>query len=265
MDHPFRKILLATEHTEFDAGSERVALDMAKRCGLPLSVVVPVVSSEAFEVEAQGLADRAEQRIASRMKEFREMAKQAGIVIDVNARRGEDPAEGIVDEAERIGADLIVIRRRGRRSFIARLLVGEMVSRVVALSSCSVLMVPRACSMWSRGILAALDGSDLSGKVLSLAAAIASQCDLPLHALSVAQSDGARRDAERIVSESVKIARGLGVKGEGLVLTGKPCDGILGAPVDADLIVVGMGNVGSGGTAQKVVGQSEKPVLAVHG
>ena len=45
MDHPFEKILLATEHTEFDSGSERVAIEMARRCNLPLSVVVPVVTN----------------------------------------------------------------------------------------------------------------------------------------------------------------------------------------------------------------------------
>ncbi len=265
MDHPFRNILLATEHTEFDAGSERVALEMAKRCGLPLSVVVPVLSNPEFEIGAHRLADRAEQEIASRIDEFREIAKKMGIPIDLEARRGGNPAKEIIGRAMEMGADLIVIRRRGRRSFFAKLLIGEMVSQVVSSAPCSVLMVPRACSMWSKGILAAVDGSDLGEKVLSVAAVIALECNLPLHVLSVAQNGASRKQAEDIISDCVKTAQGLGARAEGLVLAGKPCDGILDAPVDADLIVVGMGNVRSGGTTQKVVGQSERPVLVVHG
>lgn len=263
MKHPFEKLLLATEHTDFDAGSERVALEMARRCGLPLAVVVPVPSNPEFEVAAQRLADRAEQEIAARMADLGEAAKSAGVSVDIRARRGAS-AEEIVNEAEERKSDLIVIRRRGSRGFIAKLLIGEMVRRVVATSPCSVLMVPRLCNMWSRGILAAVDGSASCERVVTVAAMIASQCGLPLYLLSVAQQEGEKEDAERIVANSVKTAEGLGVSAEGLVRIGRPCEEILSTHVDADLIVVGMGDVRSGGTAQKVVGRSEMPVLVVR-
>ena len=44
-DYPFKRILLATEHTEFDTGAERVAFTMALHCGIPLSVVLPLLSN----------------------------------------------------------------------------------------------------------------------------------------------------------------------------------------------------------------------------
>lgn len=263
MEHPFSNILLVTEHTEFDSGSERVALEMAKRCDIPLSVVVPVVSNPVFEIEAHALADRTEHEIAVRLDAFREIAKGAGVTIKVHARRGESPAEEIVQEATELKSDLIVIRRRGRRSFIAELLVGEMVTRIVTTSPCSVLMVPRACGMWSRGILVAVDGQN--EQALKAAAGIAVLCELPLYVLCVAHGESSREDAERIAFRNVETAKGIGAKAKGMVLAGRVCDAILEAPVDADLVVVGMGGMHFGGTAQRVVAQSEKPVLAVHG
>ena len=264
MDHPFKNILLATERTEFDSGAERVALEMARRCNLPLSVVVPVLSNPEFEMAAHRLADRTEQDIAAKVDDLRMNAKKMGVSVDIRARRGDAPADEIVQEALNCKSDLIVIRRRGRRGFLAKLLIGEMVSRIIGSAPCSVLMVPRACSMWSRGILAAVDGSERSARVASVAASIAMECGLPLHVLSVASSEASRKGAEYNVSINADLARGLGAEVHEMVRVGRPCDEILAAPADIDLIVVGMRDVRSGGTTQKVVGQAEKPVLAVH-
>lgn len=262
MTHPFGNLILATEHTEFDTGSERLAFELARKCSIPLSVVVPVSSNPEFEAAAQGIAGRAEQEISSRMADLEKDAKIAGVSVAVRARRGV-AAEEIVSEALDRKADLIIIRRRGRRGFLSKLLIGEMVSQVLSDSPCSVLMVPRASHMWSKGILAALDGS-MSDSVASIAASIASECNLPLYLLSVAVDEGKKTDAGRIVSNAVKIAEGAGVLAKALVSVGRPCDEILGAPVDADLIVVGMSNVRSGGTARRVVERSEMPVLVVR-
>ncbi|MHB1100672.1 MAG: universal stress protein, partial [Burkholderiales bacterium] len=116
----------------------------------------------------------------------------------------------------------------------------------------------------SRGILAAVDASESSARVVSVAAAIAVECGLPLHILSVASSEASRKGAEQNVSINADLARGLGAEVHEMVRIGRPCDEILAVPADIDLIVVGMGDVRSGGTAQKVVGQAEKPVLAVR-
>ncbi len=264
MHHPFEKILLATEHTEFDSGSERVAIEMAKRCNLPLSVVVPVVTNPVFEVEAPKLIDRAEHEIAARIEALEQEAKEQGVSLSVHARRGEEPCGEIVDEAKDLSSDLIVIRRRGKRSFLSNLLVGEMVGKVVRHSPCSVLMVPRACSMWKKGVLVALDDSDSAERVLDVAAKVAAQCGIPLHVLSVAHGEKDRDTADRIVEKGVEWASRLGANAHGLVLLGRPCDEILGAQTDADLVVLGMGDGRLGGTAQRVVGQSDIPVLAVH-
>ena len=150
MTHPFERILLATEHTEFDAGAERVAFALAKRCGLPLAVVVPVVSNPEYEAIAPQIVAHVERETAARIEGLRQMAAAQGVEISITARRGEEPYQEIVQEAAERKADLIVIRRRGKRGFLSNLLVGETVSKVVGHASCSVLFVPRAGQMVAR-------------------------------------------------------------------------------------------------------------------
>ena len=52
MAHLFNRLLLATEHSEFDAGSEAMAFALAQRCQLPLATVVPLVSNPEYEALA---------------------------------------------------------------------------------------------------------------------------------------------------------------------------------------------------------------------
>jgi hypothetical protein len=60
MSQLFTRLLLATEHTEFDTGAERLAISMAQHCQLPLAVVLPLVSNPEYESLAPEIAMRAE-------------------------------------------------------------------------------------------------------------------------------------------------------------------------------------------------------------
>src|SRR5512140_3672238 len=91
MNYPFNRILLATEHTEFDAGAERIAFAMAKRCGVPLRVVVPIVSNPEYEAEMPQLALRYDREAAKKIEALRNDAQAAGVQLDVQVRRGPEP------------------------------------------------------------------------------------------------------------------------------------------------------------------------------
>lgn len=271
MTHPFERLLLASEHTEFDSGAEHVALTMAGRCGLPLAAVLPVVSNPEFEIVAPELAVKAERAAAGKMAEMRAAAVAAGVVIDVHARRGEDPWREIVAEAVELKADLLITRRRGKRGFLANLLVGEMVSMVAGHAPCSTLMVPRAGKMWSRRVLAAIDGSPASERVAAVASAVAARCALPLTLLCVEsdESSASHGRAESDLARATQLVRGVDVHFQ--VVAGKPFEQILSETkrAGADLIVIGRhGESGLdrhslGSTCQKVVGLAEGPVLVV--
>lgn len=272
MNHPFERILLATEHTEFDTGAERLAFEMAQRCGLPLMAVLPVVSNPEFEMAAPQLAARNDREAACKVDALRSTATQLGVQLEIHVRRGEEPYREIVDEAKEKQADLIITRRRGKRSFLAKLLVGEMVSKVAGHAPCSVLLVPRNGTMWSNGVLAAIDDSEHSLKIISTAAAIAKECALPLTILSVAETVALHEKAEATASRHAGTVAGLNVVVRQLVLTGRPHEQILAASksVGADLIVVGRRGESNavvrillGSTMQKVVGLADQPVLVV--
>lgn len=275
MSQPFERILLATEHTEFDTGSERIAFELAKKCSLPLSAVVPVASNPEYESIAPQIAARAEQEAAAKIAALRAAAQAAGVELSITARRGQEPFREIVQEAVERSSDLIVLRRRGKPSFLSNLLVGEMVTKVVGHAPCSTLFVPRAANMWSRGVLAAVDTSPFAGHIASVAAKVAKQCDLPLYIVSVLAHDTSttRAAAEEALAHARAAAEAAGVAApESSMLTGKPHEQILAAAknLHADLIVVGRHGESNlirtpfGGTTQKVIGLADNPVMVVH-
>lgn len=274
MAYPFDRILLATEHTEFDSGAERLAFGMAIRCDKPLSAVVPVVSNPEYEAVAPQLAERAEHEAAARIAALREAASTAGIEIDISARRGEEPYLEIVEEARERQSDLIITRRRGKRSFLSKLLVGEMVSKVVGHAPCSVLFAARAAQMWSRGILAGVDDSPSAEHVARTAARIAAECGLPLTLLNVISHDTPeqRAQAEGVLAHMLALSHAVGAQAQSRIMTGKPFEQILstGKEENADLLVVGRHGETNlirtpfGGTTQKVIGLADTPVLVVR-
>lgn len=269
----FQHLLLATEHTEFDAGAEQLAMALARRCELPLSGVLPLVSNPEYEALAPELAARADLQAAARIAELHETALDQGVHLDLQARRGPEPYREIVDEARTRGSDLLVIRRRGQRSFLANLLLGEMVSKVVAHAPCSVLIVPREARMWSRRVLVAAEPTAQGLRIAALAMAVAAECRLPLSVVSVCtDAPAARAAAEDFVRGAVARARQAGLDATGAVLDGKPSASILQAAQDsgADLLVIGsrgdahIGRALIGGVAQKVIGLASQPVLIAH-
>jgi nucleotide-binding universal stress UspA family protein len=149
----FTRLLLATEGSEFDTGAEKMAFALALRCQLPLSTVVPLVSNPEYEALAPQLAARAEQDAAQKIAKLREQAQAAQVTINLRVRRGEEPYLEIVEEAKSQNSEMLIIRRRGKRGLLANLLVGEMVSKVVAHAPCHVLIVPEA-NMWRSGVVA---------------------------------------------------------------------------------------------------------------
>jgi nucleotide-binding universal stress UspA family protein len=274
MSHPFERILLATEHSEFDSGSERVAFDLARHCRTPLAAVVPVFSNPEYEVIAPQLAELAEQEAAINIKKLYEAAAIAGVQLEVNARRGAELYSEIVQEAVDRKSDLIVIRRRGKRSFLSNLLIGEMVSKVVAHSPCNVLLVPRDAQMWSRGIMAAVDNSPNAEHIAQVAAEVALQCGLPLTLVGVIShdTDTLRIMTERTIVHALAIASSVGVNAQSRILVGKSFEQILNAAkeISAGLIVVGRHGESNlirtpfGGTTHKVGGLADIPVLVVR-
>ena len=269
----FTRLLLATEHTEFDVGAERVAFELARQRAVPLAAVLPMMSNVEYETVAPQAVVRAENAAFARITQLRGEAQAAGVEFDIHVRRGEEPYREIIAEARDRGADLIIIRRRGKQSILANLLVGEMVGKVATHAPCSVLLVPRAARLWSQRVLAAVDGTRAAPGVAETAARVAVEAGLPLRVVSVAVHDTSdeRAAADAAVAAATAVARSLGADVDGRTIAGRAAEAIvaLAAESGADLIVAGRGGPGShgrlhlGGNAHRIVGLASSAVLVV--
>lgn len=271
MAPPFSRLLLATEHTDFDRGAEAIAFAMAARCKLPLAAVLPLVSNAEYEAAAPELAARADAEAGMRAEAVETEAAARGVALTLRVRRGPEPYEEIVAEARERRADLIIARRRGRRGFLANLMFGEMVGKVVAHAPCSVLLCPRSAALWQRRVLVGVDPQMPVSGAVEQAAQMAAECGIGLQLVAVVQGERGRAVAESALASAAERARPWVADLRSEVRLGRAHEGLVAAAAGcgADLIVIGRhglelpGRAWIGGTAQKVVGLAEGPVL-VH-
>ena len=274
MDLPYERVLLATEHTEFDSGAEMIAFALAKLRPATLPVVLPAEINAEVELVAPEADERFERELHDRLLALEAQARRAGIALEVNVRRGREAWREIVDEARERAADLLILRRRGRQSFLKRLMIGAMVERVATEAPCSVLLVPRAAPLWSERVLAGVDATSQGHTVAAAAGRIAHRARLPLTLVCVATDDTpkAHDAATAIAAAAVRTAAASGAQADGRVAVGRPADTIadLAARLRADLLVVGRGGrevhgpLHFGSTARRVVGLADCAVLVVE-
>lgn len=284
MAEPFQRPLLATERTEQDRGAEAVAFALAVRCGLPLAAVLPVAGNPELEMAAPRLAAEIDAEAARRREGLEATARSAGVVLAVQVRHGADLADEIVAEARERRTDLLVIRRRGKRGLLAKLLVGEVVSRVLAAAPCSVLVVPRDGAMWQHAVLVGIDARHRDPTLPAAAATVARKCGAVLHFVCVAARESERAAAAQALKQAVadsgwgasEGARSGGVQTDVQteVLVGSAPAAILAtaAARGADLLIVGRSaralahgaaRPRLGSVAREVTGLATCPVL-VH-
>jgi nucleotide-binding universal stress UspA family protein len=237
-----RRVLLVTQWTEFDAGAERVGLELAHKLGTSLDIVIPLVSNPEFEAVAPELAAEAEAKAARAAADFTSRAQASAVPLQVHVRRGAEPWREIVDQARAGKADLLVTRRRGHRGFLGRLRVGEMVRQVAANAPCPTLMVPRAALLPMRRVLVAIDASRPFEHVVRAAVGIAGALGLPLELLVVVASDPPPAAGSAMLQRSMDIAAGAGVECSGSVVNGRAVVLVSErmSEVQADLLVTGI-------------------------
>lgn len=267
----FQHLLLATDGSEYSAGAVRVAGAWARQRGARLTILSIALYTPETETLEPTLGAEAERQAQERVEAAR--ASLGDLACATEVRLGADPARSIAAAAEELGADVIVMGRRGRRG-LARWMLGDATAKTIGYAPCSVLMVPRESALWHKRILVASDGSRYGEAAARAAGRLAQLDDLPLSAVSVvAPSHGParRQEAEGAITriQHELGARGLTVGGQ--VLDGRPDQAIVAAAVSlaADLVVVGShGRTGlekmlMGSISERVLNQAQCPVLVV--
>ncbi|RUM98782.1 universal stress protein [Pseudaminobacter arsenicus] len=137
----YTHILLTTDGSELAQRGVDHGLTLAKHLGskvTALTVTPPYPLQVATTVDAweAGQKEHADATLAPIRKVAFKMGVQAHVVHATNA----SPAEAIVDTAQRLGCDLIVMASHGRRG-VSHLLLGSQTSEVAHYSAIPVLVV----------------------------------------------------------------------------------------------------------------------------
>jgi nucleotide-binding universal stress UspA family protein len=181
----------------------------------------------------------------------------------------------IVELADRLNVDLIVMGRRGRRG-LARLMLGHATAQVIGLAHCNVLVVPRAARVEGRHIVLATDGSRSADAAAVTAASMAGFCKAKSTVVSVTNPDHgpeSRQEADQAVQRVVEHMKSAGLDAEGLVLDGLPDAMIVAVAKErnADLIVTGshgrtgLDRVLLGSTTERILNETSCAVLVARG
>ncbi len=259
----FERILVASDGSEYSAGAVREGLRLAQRCGARLRVVTFV----AGDLEDEGLGEQALRReldtARAHLDQLSAQADAAGVACETEVVQGVSVHERIVEESERMQADLIVVGRRGRRR-LTRMMVGDVTLRLIGSAHCSVLVVPRAAEVRGRRFVLASDGSRFGDAAAVVAGRLAGHCDAPVTVVSVAVPSPAetrRLEARGVVDRIVRALAADGIAAQGTVLEGPAGDTIVSAAAhgSADLII--MGSHGRTGIERLLLGSNTERVL----
>lgn len=289
---PVKKIenlLLSTDGSDFSDGAVRESISLAKTCSSRIFAISVVETNPEYETLAPQLVEKEIEKARSYLETVKEKAAREHVTCDTIVRQGEDSYRYVVEEAEKRGAEMIIMGRRGRTG-LKRLMMGSVTAKVIGHSPCNVLVVPRAARVEMKNILVATDGSRHSEAAAIEAIGIARRCGAKLSVISVVPSEAAspfdivhsemQRDmitekeqkaAECNIRDIRDIAQKEGIEFEGLVREGKPYEAIIAAAGEKhiDLIVVGShGRTGfekllMGSVTERVIGLSPCAILVV--
>ncbi|MGA8571930.1 MAG: universal stress protein [Desulfobaccales bacterium] len=278
---PLEKLLVCTDGSPDSQGAITTALDLAKAAGCQVFLLQVLSFIALYEMQAPDLLPppmvnlelqaAQEAAVRTRLESWREKAAEMGVRLETRIRTSASAYEGILEEAEAVQPDWIIMGRHGLTG-LSRLLLGSVTARVIGHSPFSVLVVPKGAALEFKRVLIAADDSPFSAAAWQEALTITQRMGSQLTAITVAASDGEVKAANRVVERLEAEARLRGVPLTAAVLPlGHPYEAILqmAQAKKVNLIVLGShGRTGlrrllMGSTAERVIGQAPCPVLVV--
>jgi nucleotide-binding universal stress UspA family protein len=146
----YKNILIATDGSEIATGAVVQGLTLAKALNATATIVTVTEMWSALEVAHRGRAGQTDpvsayEAVAAAsaktiLDEADKVARSHGMVCKTLHVADMHPAEGIVETAQKIGADLIVVASHGRRG-LSRLLLGSQTYEVVTHTKVPVLVI----------------------------------------------------------------------------------------------------------------------------
>jgi nucleotide-binding universal stress UspA family protein len=246
---------------------------MAKKCGAEVHLMSLLATGAEHEALGEAILKQEMETAQTHLDEVKAQADAAGVTCETHLIHGQTVDREIVDLADRLKADVIVMGRRGRRG-LARMMLGHATAQVIGQAHCNVLVVPRAAKVEGRHIVLATDGSRFAEAAAVTAASLGRFCKTLITVASVTSADDSlerKAEADQAVQRAVEHLRGEGVSAEGTVVEGQPADVIAGLAREkaADLIVTGshgrsgLERILLGSTSERILNETPCAVLVV--
>ena len=143
----YKHLLVPVDESPMSYAAAEQALSLAKDLKCPVTImsviaVDPFVGVDFYKV-APAITDyfmQAEQSAQNRLAEIQQSFSREGISVDTKIIRGVAASEGIVQIANEIGADLIIMGSHGRTG-VKKMMLGSVAQNVLTQSPVPVLIV----------------------------------------------------------------------------------------------------------------------------
>ncbi len=278
---PLEKILVCTDDSPASQGAVKTALELARPCGARIVLLHAVEFQPYYEypqpdalgvtpIAGQDLLELQERMAREHLEGWQQEAAQQGLELEARVQTGSQAYTEILDAAEDLEPDLIIMGRRGK-SGLKRLLVGSVTARVIGHTSCKVLVAPRDTAISFKRLLVASDGSPASQAAFQEALSMAKGTGGQLYLITAAHDELDPKRAKALVKDLAAEAKRRNVSLDTYTPGGRPEEAIvhLATAKKIDLIIMGShGRTGLkrlflGSVAERVIGQATCPVLVV--
>lgn len=287
-----KRIVVPLDFSKFSDEALSYAIELAKKYNATLYAFHSIVlfqsepESHSFSRDYDQYLKLQEDDSLALMAKHREEAEKHGVLLTSEVRRGFSAAEEILQYADEVAADLIVMGTHGRTG-LKRWFYGSVSERVVRLSPHPVITVHKNTGIPEKGkILVPLDFSDSSHKAALAGSLLAKELNLipvfmhvveyeihpAFYSVNVASAFVVDENFEKRVTERLKDF--VDFEGEAIYLVkeGRAWNEIVEYARSEDVALIAMGTRGLtgldhlliGSTAERVARFSEKPVLSIR-
>lgn len=137
-----KNILISTDGSACSEKALFEAINLSKSCNTKLYVMSVVEVNEEYEALAPQIVEKADEETKTFLDAAKKCAEKENVSCSTIVHRGEDPAHFILEEAEKLKADMIVMGKHGRTKALRKLFIGSVAAKVVSHAHCKVLIVP---------------------------------------------------------------------------------------------------------------------------
>lgn len=136
------KIIVAIDGSGESDKALAEALGLARTCGTVLYAVSVVEQNPEYAALAPKAVEKADSDAKGYLDAAKARAEKEGVRCETVSVHGQDVAGLLVQQAEEIDADMIIMGRHGKKKGLKKFLLGSTTSALISHAPCKVLVVP---------------------------------------------------------------------------------------------------------------------------